>query len=202
MSKFQNSKDAKDVLELKKPIDVLFEGGNLDVYKTIKKFQNKELYNSINSMPEDFAYLVVGHWMHGNYGHDRKNIAFTIKSFYETFKNKENPPALILKTSRVNSSIVDKELIQKKINELRNGVGGKNIPSVYLLHGEFTDKEMNWLHNKTIFNNPEALPLVNRQDIPVVSVPIVNLSLTTAIVNRPWADYLVCAIFSKNAKKI
>ena len=186
MSKFQNSKDAKDVLELKKPIDVLFEGGNLDVYKTIKKFQNKELYNSINSMPEDFAYLVVGHWMHGNYGHDRKNIAFTIKSFYETFKNKENPPALILKTSRVNSSIVDKELIQKKINELRNGVGGKNIPSVYLLHGEFTDKEMNEL-----YNHPKVKAMVSHTKGEGFGRPLLEFSLINKpIIASGWSGHL------------
>ncbi len=47
MSKFQNSKNPEDVIELKKPIEVLFEGGNLDIYKVIKKFKNKELYNQI-----------------------------------------------------------------------------------------------------------------------------------------------------------
>ena len=76
--------------------------------------------------------------MQGNFGHDRKNIAFTIKSFYETFKNKENQPALILKTCRVNASIGDKEVIQRKINDIRDSIDGKNIPSIYLLHGEFT----------------------------------------------------------------
>ena len=55
-----NSKIVKTkriVIELKKPIEVLFEGANLDIYKVIKKFKNKELYNQINSNSEDFAYL-------------------------------------------------------------------------------------------------------------------------------------------------
>ena len=88
-SKYQHSENKDDILEITKPIEVLFEGANLDIYKTIKKFKNKELYNSINSMSEDFAYIVVGHWMQGDFSHDRKNIALTVKSFYETFKNKK-----------------------------------------------------------------------------------------------------------------
>ena len=49
-SKYQNSENKDDVLEITKPIEVLFEGANLDIYKIIKKFENKELYNSINSI--------------------------------------------------------------------------------------------------------------------------------------------------------
>ena len=146
-SQFQNSEKKDDIVKLEKPIEVLFEGTNLNVYKTIKKFENKDLYNQLNSISEDFSYLVVGHWMQGSFGHDRKNIAFTIKSFYETFKDKENPPALILKICKVNASIGDKEEIQRKIDDIRDSIEGKNIPSVYLLHGEFTDKEMNELYN-------------------------------------------------------
>ena len=186
MSKFQNSKNPEDVIELKKPIEVLFEGGNLDIYKVIKKFKNKELYNQINSISEDFAYLVVGHWMHGNFGHDRKNIAFTIKSFYETFKNIENPPALILKTSRVNSSVIDKELIQKKINEIRDGVEGENIPSVYLLHGDFTDKEMNEL-----YNHPKVKSMVSYSKGEGFGRPLLEFSLINKpIIASGWSGQL------------
>ena len=186
MSKFKNDQNSKDVVELKKPIEVLFEGGNLDIYKNIKKFENKTLYNSINSMSEDFAYLVVGHWMHGNFGHDRKNIAFTVKSFYETFKNIENPPALILKTSRVNSSIIDKELIQKKINEIRDGVDGKNIPSIYLLHGEFTGKEMNEL-----YNHPKVKAMVSHTKGEGFGRPLLEFSLINKpIIASGWSGQL------------
>ena len=36
-SHYQNSNNKGDIIKLTKPIEVLFEGGNLDVYKTIKK---------------------------------------------------------------------------------------------------------------------------------------------------------------------
>ena len=97
-----------------------------------------------NSIPEKFVFLSVGHWMQGNIGEDRKNIGVTVKSFYETFKDKKNPPALVLKTSSVNSSYMDRNEIQKRIHLIRNMCKGK-LPKVYILHGNFSNKEMNEL---------------------------------------------------------
>ena len=185
-SHYQNSSNKDDIIKLEKPIEVLFEGGNLDVYKIIKKFENKELYNQLNSIPEDFAYINVGHWMQGDFGHDRKNIALTIKSFYETFKNKENPPALILKTCRVNSSIGDKEVIQRKISDIRDSIDGKILPSVYLLHGEFTDIEMN-----EIYNHPKVKAMVSFTKGEGFGRPLLEFSLLNKpIIASGWSGHL------------
>ncbi len=185
-SKYQSSENKNDILEITKPIEVLFEGANLDIYKIIKKFENKELYNSINSIQEDFAYIVVGHWMQGDFSHDRKNIALTVKSFYETFKNHKNPPALILKTCRVNASIGDKEVIQRKIDDIRDSVEGDNIPSVYLLHGEFTDKEMN-----EIYNHPKVKSMVSFTKGEGFGRPLLEFSLMNKpIIASGWSGHL------------
>ena len=185
-SQFQNSERKDDIVKLEKPIEVLFEGGDLDTYKITKNFDNKELYNQINLIKEDFAYLNVGHWMQGDFGHDRKNIAFTIKSFYETFKNKENQPALILKTCRVNASIGDKEVIQRKINDIRDSIEGKNIPSIYLLHGEFTNKEMN-----EIYNHPKIKSMVSFTKGEGFGRPLLEFSLIDKpIIASGWSGHL------------
>ena len=185
-SQFQNSEKKDDIVKLEKPIEVLFEGGNLDIYKITNNFHNKELYNQIDSIEEDFAYLNVGHWMQGNFGHDRKNIAFTIKSFYETFKDKKNPPALILKICKVNASIRDKEEIQRKINDIRDSIECKNIPSVYLLHGEFTDKEMNEL-----YNHPKVKAMVSFTKGEGFGRPLLEFSLIgKPIIASGWSGHL------------
>ena len=62
---------------------------------------NDDLFKSIDSIQESFAYLFVGHWMEGNLGEDRKNVGLLVKAFLETFKNKKKRPALILKTSHL-----------------------------------------------------------------------------------------------------
>ena len=52
--------------------------------------------------------------MQGQIGEDRKNVGLLIKSFFETFKNKNKQPALILKTCQVGSSYMDRDTIIQK----------------------------------------------------------------------------------------
>lgn len=132
-------------VELVKPVEVLFEGADVNIYKTIESHHVKNI--NLDSIKEKFAYLFVGHWMSGDVNEDRKNVGLLIKAFYETFKNKMNKPALILKTSQVSSSYYDREEILKKIKLIKNSVNSKNLPNVYLLHGDFSDEEMNELYN-------------------------------------------------------
>ena len=130
------------VIKLEKPIEVLFEG--LDLNKYYKKPQNSGLLKDIK---EDFCFLFTGHWLQGNFGEDRKNTALLIKNFLETFNSPgRKKPALILKTNTVNYSLLDREHILKHINKIRDQVSG-NLPNIYLLHGEMTDDEMNQLNN-------------------------------------------------------
>lgn len=135
----------EQTIELNKPVEVLFEGVQTDIYKIIESHQVKSI--NLDSIKEKFAYLFVGHFMEGDMGEDRKNVNLLIKSFYETFKNKQNRPALILKTSQVGSSYVDREEILKKIKKIRKTVNSENLPNIYVLHGDFTDEEMNQLYN-------------------------------------------------------
>ena len=70
-----------------------------------------------------------------------------IKTFLETFNTAaKKKPALILKTNRINYSLIDREDVIKKINEIKDQVKG-TLPNIYLLHGELTDDEMNQLNN-------------------------------------------------------
>ena len=148
-SKFEKRNSKTNALEgsveLNKPVEVLFEGVNTDIYKIIESHKTKNI--DLDSIKEKFAYLFVGHWMAGDLGEDRKNVGLLVKAFYETFKNKTNKPALILKTSQMGSSYVDREEILKKIKKIRKTLNSDNLPNVYLLHGEFTDEEMNELYN-------------------------------------------------------
>ena len=136
-------------VKLEKPVEVLFEGLDLNKYFHIeeKDLNKTELVNEISDIKEEFCYLFVGHWIQGDLGEDRKNVGLTIKTFLETFKGKKNKPALILKTSSAGSSIMDRDGILEKIDAIRNQVGGKDLPNIYLLHGEISEEEINNLHN-------------------------------------------------------
>jgi len=133
-------------IKLEKPIEVLFEGANLNIYKKLDKVEG-EVNDSINDMvKEDFNYLFVGHWLQGEIGQDRKDVGMLIKTFLETFRNKKARPGLILKTSNATPSVMDRESILDKIRAIQSSVEG-DLPSIYLLHGELTDDEINELYN-------------------------------------------------------
>ena len=65
------TKQKVGIVTLTKPIEVIFEGVNLDVYKPLKDDKLKTF--NLSDIKESFCYLFVGHWMNGEHGHDRKN---------------------------------------------------------------------------------------------------------------------------------
>ena len=142
----KNNPNNKQILKLNTKIEVLFEGLRLDKYfKTDSKDKTK-LSDYLDTIPESFCYLCMGHWMQGDLGEDRKNIGYTIKSFLETFKNQKDKPALILKSHTSTTSILDRERMLDKIEQVRKTVKGA-LPNIYLIHGEVDDKEINELYN-------------------------------------------------------
>ena len=129
-------------VKIEKPIEVLFEGLNLNIYN--KEPQDSKLLKDI---PEDFCFLYTGHWLNGDLGEDRKNTGLMIKTFLENFNTpSKKKPALILKTNTSNYSLIDREQILSRINQIKGMVSG-NLPNIYLIHGEMTDDEMNQLNN-------------------------------------------------------
>ena len=133
-------------IQLAKPIDVLFEGYDENIYKKTDEF-SESLVNEMSQIDNEFCFLYVGHWLPGPLGHDRKDTGMMIKAFLETFKNIDNPPALVLKTSQVDFSPVDKYEVIKKIEQIKSQVGAKKLPKIYFLHGELSDVQMNELYN-------------------------------------------------------
>ena len=179
-SKFsKNDKKTNQVvgtIELQKPLEVLFEG--VDIEKYIDSNSNFDL----SDIKESFCFLFVGHWLPGEFGQDRKNVGFTIKAFLETFKNKPNPPALILKVSHGNSSIMDRSKILTKINDIKSIVKGK-LPNIYLIHGDLTDEEMN-----NLYNHSKVKAMISLTKGEGFGRPLLEFSLTKKpIIASAWS---------------
>ncbi len=150
-SQYEQKNQAGQVVgtvKLEVPTDVLFEGIDLEKYFHIepKDLPKTELVESLDTIDEQFCFLYVGHWLRGAIGEDRKNTGLMLKTFLETFKGAKKKPALIMKTMTGPASIMDRNEVLRKINEVRNTVGG-DLPNVYLIHGEIDDADMNHLYN-------------------------------------------------------
>ena len=127
------------------PVVVLFEGVDTAIYH---KNSTPKKSPVLADLKNAWNFLLVGHWLQGDYGEDRKNIAYTLRMFLETFKDMKGAPGIILKTSHATTSLLDQDEIINKIYNVRSMVQYKeSLPNIYLLHGDITDEELNGVYN-------------------------------------------------------
>jgi glycosyltransferase involved in cell wall biosynthesis len=118
-------------------------------------------------------------------------VGVLIKLFLETFKQiTDRPlPALILKTSSAGFSILDREEILTKIQQLKDSVvltGVQKLPNVYLLHGELTEKEMN-----TLYNHPKVKAHVSFTKGEGFGRPLLEASVSSKpVIASGWSGHM------------
>ncbi len=180
-------------IKIEKPLEVLHNCIDNNIFKKLEYESDleKSVREELSQIPEKFCYLFVGHWLRGDFGEDRKNVAFLIKIFLETFKQlpKKEQPALILKTSSAGFSILDREEILNKINQVKNSVSltaGQTLPNIYLLHGELTDKEMN-----SLYNHPKVMAHVSFTKGEGFGRPLLEASISgKPVIASGWSGQL------------
>jgi len=177
------TKQIKGQVKIEKPIEVLFEGVDTNIFKKTNEFST-EFVDEIKQVEENFNFLYVGHWLQGSLGHDRKDTGMLVKVFLETFKNMKNPPGLIMKSSGATFSILDREDILKKINAIKSTIKG-DLPNIYLIHGDFTDDEMNEL-----YNHPKVKAHVNITHGEGFGRPLLEASISEKpIIASDWSGH-------------
>jgi glycosyltransferase involved in cell wall biosynthesis len=162
--------------KIERQIEVLFEGVDTKIYNNV--------YNNIDiDIKEDFAYLFVGHWLKGDTGQDRKDVGMLIRCFAESFKDVEDRPALILKTSSASFSIKERESFRKKIEGLVSGF--ENPPSIYLLFGDLTNDEMN-----NLYNHPKVKSMVTITKGEGFGRPLLEFTMTgKPVIASNWSGH-------------
>jgi len=177
-----NTKQITGVIELTTKVEVLFEGADVNKYIPLALPVQLDL----SDIDEKFCFLTVGHWLPGVLGEDRKNIGYTIKAFLETFKNKKDKPGLILKIQAgAGTSIMDREAVLDKIDEIRKTVKG-TLPNIYLLHGDISDAEMNELYNHTKVKAMISLTKGEGFGRPLLEFSLVN----KPIIASGWSGHI------------
>lgn len=138
----KNTQQKTGELTLQKPVEVLFEGVNIEV------FNGKSKSSILDSVDTDFNFLFVGHWLAGGLGHDRKDVGMMIQTFCTVFKDipKKQQPGLIIKSSQAGFSVMERESISNKIKDLTNQFGDK-CPPIHLVFGDLSESELNDLYN-------------------------------------------------------
>jgi len=180
----EQTKQKTGELKCTSPIEVLFEGADTKIYNKTKDISD-DLKAEMDSIEERFVFLYTGHWLQGELGQDRKDTGMLLQTFLETFKNKPNPPALVMKTSGATFSVIDRNEIKEKIEDIKNTVKG-TLPPVYFLHGDLTDEEMNQL-----YNHPKVKAHITFTHGEGFGRPLLEASLSEKIVIAPnWSGHI------------
>ena len=180
----EKTKQLKGQLRLDKPIEVLFEGADSETYKKTNKL-SKSIVEEMKNVKESFNFLYVGHWLQGKLGEDRKDTGMLVKVFLETFKNQKNKPGLIMKTSGASFSVLDREDILKKIDNIKKTVKG-DLPNIYLLHGDLTDDEVN-----DLYNHPKVKAHINITHGEGFGRPLLEASISgKPVIASSWSGHL------------
>jgi hypothetical protein len=150
------------------PIEVLFEGVDTEIFS--KGTGNDVLAN----VKEDFCFLIVGHWLKGSLGQDRKDIGMAIKTFATVFQYlpKDKRPALVVKTSHAGFSVIDREATREKIDGVLKSFGDK-CPSVYLLHGDMEESDMS-----NLYHHPKVKAMISFAKGEGYGRPMAEFTLT------------------------
>jgi len=151
----EQDKQTKQIIKtfkVEKPVEVLFEGVNKDIYENVKSSDT----DILEGLESDFNFLFVGHWLKGTTGQDRKDVGMLIKTFSTIFKYlpKDKRPGLILKTSHAGFSVIDRENTREKIESVIKGL--EDVPPIYLLHGDLKETEM-----AELYNHPKVKAMVS-----------------------------------------
>ena len=155
-------------IKVGKPIEVLLEGVDTEIFS---KGSGKDVLENVK---EDFNFLIVGHWLKGSLGQDRKDIGMAIKTFATVFQYlpADKRPGLIVKTSHAGFSVIDREATREKIDGVIKSFGDK-CPSIYLLHGDMEESDMS-----NLYHHPKVKAMISFAKGEGYGRPMAEFTLT------------------------
>ena len=168
-------------IKVTKPIEVLFEGVDTEIFS---KGGGKDVLENVK---EDFNFLIVGHWLRGELGQDRKDIGMAIKTFATVFQYlpKDKRPGLIIKTSHAGFSVIDREGTREKLESVLKPLGDK-CPSVYLIHGDMEETDMS-----NLYHHPKVKAMLSFTKGEGYGRPMAEFTLTgKPIITSGWSGQL------------
>ena len=181
--KDQNTGQIVNEFRVNKPVEVLMEGVDLSVFLP----ETKTNLTQLDKIETDFNFLAVGHWLKGNLGQDRKDIGMVIKTFATVFQYipKGQQPGLIVKTSSAGFSVMDREGMAERIDNITKTFGDK-CPPIYLIHGDLNESEM-----ASLYHHPKVKAMVSFAKGEGYGRPLAEFAVTgKPILVSNWSGHL------------
>jgi len=172
-------------IRLTTPVEVLFEGVDTDVFES--SVSSKNNIDILENVKEDFNFLIVGHWLKGSLGQDRKDIGMAIRTLATVFQYlpADKRPGIIVKTSHAGFSVIDREGTREKIDSVLAAFGDK-CPSVYLIHGDMEERDMS-----NLYHHPKVKAMVSFAKGEGYGRPMAEFTLTgKPIIASGWSGQM------------
>jgi glycosyltransferase involved in cell wall biosynthesis len=132
----------------------------------------------------EFNFLAIGVLTGLTAFTDRKNLFYLIKWFVEEFQGHEDV-GLVIKTNRGRETTIDKSLTRVLLKSVLDEIGHKEVPHVYLLHGDMSREEMNGL-----YKHPQIKALVSTTRGEGFGLPLLEASTAgLPVVATDWSAH-------------
>ncbi len=180
-------------LSLNKPIFVVPEGVDTDVYFPTKS--TSAILDEAGIANDSKNFVFVGLGMDKPQGRDRKNITKLVEYFCKTFAGNKNV-GLILKSSIVNNSAIDFEMIKKRVSEVKISTMCGEFPKIHIVHGRFREEKL-----AEIYNDERVIAAVSLTHGEGYGLPLIEAAACALpVVATNWSGHL--DFLSKNGKKL
>ena len=155
----------------------------------IPESYSDEILKVDGSLPLDvdtsFNFLLFGQLTGNNPYNDRKNMLFTLKWIFESFKD-DPEVGVIIKTNAGRNTKIDRNLVLRVLNSVIKETRKGPYPRVHLLHGEMSDEDVCRLYrNETV----KALVSLTRGE--GYGLPILEAAATgLPVIATNWSGHL------------
>jgi glycosyltransferase involved in cell wall biosynthesis len=166
--------------QLSKPLHVVPESFCGEILEV-----GQEDVSALPTLNTKFNFLVFGQFTGDNPFNDRKNLFFTLKWLFESFKD-DPDVGIILKTNVGRNTMIDKRRTHDIVNAIKNECRkGSAFPKIHVLHGELNNKEV-----AALYRHPQVKALVTATRGEGYGLPILEAAASgLPIIATGWSGH-------------
>lgn len=133
----------------------------------------------------NFNFLLFGQFTGDNPFNDRKNLFFTLKWLFETFKD-DSDVGIVLKTNVGRNTLIDKRRTHDIANAIKKECRKLSpFPRLHILHGELSNKEV-----AALYRHPQIKALVTATRGEGYGLPILEAAASgLPVIATGWSGH-------------